>query len=190
MRFHWTKKPHPTTTPKYNLKFKRLLASNIILNYIGVALTMSSLLLFMFVDSRGKTVTLSNPLQVSISRSKRGPTISERRDSSISRRDSSIHQESLLSSRQNNNEFYDPDWIDTIPLKHRRVLGIILSLISGSLYGANFLPITLSVEKNVVDNHIDATFSHFTGILISQLIYFLIYSIYRQVDRISQKIFF
>ena len=65
----------------------------------------------------------------------------------------------------------------------KKSFGLILSLLSGLFYGANFFPITLAVEKGFVENHLDATFSHFTGILGTHLIYFIIYSVYTHVSK-------
>ena len=93
------------------------------------------------------------------------------------------HSESLLPVN-NNEAIFDPDWLDSLSQRQQKMLGLTLSLISGALYGANFLPITLAVEKNIVENHLDATFSHFTGILVSHLFFFLVYSVYRQVIEI------
>ena len=76
----------------------------------------------------------------------------------------------------------DPDFTDKLTEKVRKTFGLFLSLLSGLLYGANFFPITLSVEKDYFYSHLDATFSHFTGILGSHLIYFIIYSVYTHVS--------
>lgn len=76
----------------------------------------------------------------------------------------------------------DPDFTDNLTEKVRKTFGLFLSLLSGLLYGANFFPITLSVEKDYFYSHLDATFSHFTGILGSHLIYFIIYSVYTHVS--------
>jgi len=143
--------------------------SNVWLNYVGVGLTISSLLLFIFVDSRGKTNRTGNSLTAStiLNRNKRASSIGS-------------HHESLLRVHSNNNDLYDPDWLDRLSAKHQKMLGLSLSLLSGSLYGANFMPITLAVEQQKIPSHLDGTFSHFTGILASHLFYFLIYSVYRQ----------
>ena len=79
----------------------------------------------------------------------------------------------------------DPDFTDKLTEKVRKTFGLFLSLLSGLLYGANFFPITLSVEKDYFYSHLDATFSHFTGILGSHLIYFIIYSVYTHVSLTS-----
>jgi len=141
------------------------------LNYVGVALTISSLLLFVLVDSRGKQRFASSLTASAI--------ITRDRHASGPLQNSGSHSESLLPTN-NNQDFFDPDWLDSLSLRQQRALGISLSLVSGALYGANFLPITLAVEKKMVGDHLDATFSHFSGILVSHLFFFLIYSVYRQ----------
>jgi len=118
------------------------------LNYLGVGLTVISLIIFSFVDSHGKTYDPSpNAIQ---------------------------GDEEAASSKL----IDDPDFTDKLTEKVRKTFGLFLSLLSGLLYGANFFPITLSVEKDYFYSHLDATFSHFTGILGSHLIYFIIYSVY------------
>ena len=76
----------------------------------------------------------------------------------------------------------DPDFTDKMSQTLKKSFGLILSLFSGLFYGANFFPITLAVQKGWVDNHLDATFSHFTGILGTHLVYFIIYSVYTHVS--------
>ena len=147
------------------------------LNYVGVALTISSLLVFVLVDSRGKQRFASSLTASAI--------ITRDRHASGPLQNSGSHSESLLPTN-NNQDFFDPDWLDSLSLRQQRALGISLSLASGALYGANFLPITLAVEKKMVGDHLDATFSHFTGILVSHLFFFLIYSVYRQVPEFFQ----
>ena len=76
----------------------------------------------------------------------------------------------------------DPDFTDHMTKTVQKVLGLLLSLLSGLFYGANFFPITLAVELGLFECHLDATFSHFTGILGTHLIYFIIYSVYTHVS--------
>ena len=76
----------------------------------------------------------------------------------------------------------DPDFTDNLSQTLKKALGLLLSLFSGLFYGANFFPITLAVEKGLFDSRMDATFSHFTGILGTHLIYFIIYSVYTHVS--------
>lgn len=124
--------------------------SNVWLNYIGVGLTTLSLIIFSAVDSHGKT---EHSIQGRIPGSDEDDVASEK----------------LIS---------DPDFTDKMSQTLKKSFGLILSLFSGLFYGANFFPITLAVQKGWVDNHLDATFSHFTGILGTHLIYFIIYSVY------------
>ena len=76
----------------------------------------------------------------------------------------------------------DPDFTDNMSQTLQKALRLVLSLLSGLFYGANFFPITLAVEQGLFDSRMDATFSHFTGILGTHLIYFIIYSVYTHVS--------
>lgn len=124
------------------------------LNYLGVGLTCVSLLIFSAVDSHGKE--------------------SQHNANHITE----AHLENAQIENASTKLLDDPDFTDNLSHTLKKALGLLLSLFSGLFYGANFFPITLAVEKGIFESRMDATFSHFTGILGTHLIYFIIYSVY------------
>jgi len=77
-------------------------------------------------------------------------------------------------------------WVDELTEGQRRCTGISMSIIAGVLFGANFAPPThliddqTSVDGNNLHNSphgIDYVFSHFTGVILTSLTYFLVYSL-------------
>jgi len=127
------------------------------LNYVGVGLTCVSLLIFSAVDSHGKEQ----------------PSIGDRNNHIADG-----HLENGSQVDASTKLLDDPDFTDNLSQTLKKALGMLLSLFSGLFYGANFFPITLAVEKGIFESRMDATFSHFTGILGTHLIYFIVYSVY------------
>jgi len=75
-------------------------------------------------------------------------------------------------------------WIDNLNASQKRLAGVSMSVVAGVLYGSNFAPPThLMDDQHSTDgNHlhnsphgIDYVFSHFTGILLTSLTWFLVY---------------
>jgi len=86
------------------------------------------------------------------------------------------------------NEEYMPrtTWVDNLSLKQRRAAGIIMAMVAGVLFGSNFAPsISLMDDQTTVNGKglhnsargLDYVFSHFTGILITSLMWFLVYCV-------------
>lgn len=81
------------------------------------------------------------------------------------------------SSRDN-----DSSWLDHLSNNQKRFVGVFLSIISGILYGINFVPMYI-VQKNDEDapnNGIQYVFSQFCGIFMTSSIYFIIYCVYKR----------
>jgi len=68
-------------------------------------------------------------------------------------------------------------WVDKLSLPQRRITGIILSVVSGILYGVNFDPPTYLMDKGGSQDGLDYVFSHFCGIYITSTAFFIIYCI-------------
>jgi len=82
--------------------------------------------------------------------------------------------------------FTKTSWVDNLTTEQKRVAGITMSMIAGILFGVNFAPpIHLSVDQTTVDPNglhysthgLDYVFSHFTGVLFTSLMWFLIYCV-------------
>merc|ERR1711964_800698 len=77
-------------------------------------------------------------------------------------------------------------WVDYLSPEQRRVAGTIMAMVSGFMFGITFAPPThLSDNQTAVDENglhysphgLDYVFSHFTGILITSLMWFLVYCV-------------
>ncbi|KAJ8027750.1 hypothetical protein HOLleu_29790 [Holothuria leucospilota] len=76
----------------------------------------------------------------------------------------------------------DKSWVDKLSPIQKRLIGCTLALISGVLYGLNFVP-CLYIQQNfegAPGSGLDYAFSHFSGIFSSSTAYFLVYSSYMQ----------
>jgi len=77
---------------------------------------------------------------------------------------------------------------DRIPRRSKAIVGSVLAIISGMLYGVNMVPMTLWMqkEKNAGQNPhaIDFVLSHFIGIYLFSTIVFLVYCVVRRPPQI------
>lgn len=71
-------------------------------------------------------------------------------------------------------------WVDKLSLPQKRILGIVLSIVSGIFYGVNFDPPTYVMDHGGNQNGLDYVFSHFCGIYITSTCYFIIYCIVKK----------
>lgn len=114
-----------------------------------------------------------------------------------------IEQESLEARLESINNVDDPylkyeettqivsgsSWIDNLTPSQKRSAGVLMSVVAGVLFGANFAPPThliddqTSVDGNGLHNSphgIDYVFSHFTGIILTSLMWFLVYCVVKK----------
>ena len=129
--------------------------SNIGFNYAGVALSVLSIVFFVFIQSEPDTLKKSNNQKIS--------------DESIDL--TKINQKSDKIERKNL-------FIKT----YRRVIGIGLAILAGVLYGFAYLPILYVLDnyENASQDQNDYSFSFYTGVLIGGLFYFTAYSLYKR----------
>ncbi|XP_039520444.1 transmembrane protein 144b isoform X1 [Pimephales promelas] len=127
-----------------------------ILNYCGAGLCLLSAIIFFFVksDVQKRTSPESMPL--------------------------------LIDDRMLNQDTTNPSdsWVDTISPKSKRVLGCILAVFSGVLYGSSFVPVfyikvhaktNSSMFTGSSENELDYCFAHYSGIFLMSTVYFLSY---------------
>lgn len=130
--------------------------SNISVNYIGVALCVASIILFLFVD-----------VEIGVEESHEIQPLINNPCQNI--------QANLDTSKK-------PDIFDRMSIKVKRIVGTVLSIFTGAMFGLSLTPILY-----LVDNYPDAShdynmyaFSYSTGILLGSLIYFVIYCIVKK----------
>ena len=69
----------------------------------------------------------------------------------------------------------------------KRIIGILLAVISGVLYGESNTPVLIARDQHEKEgNYLDYLFSFYTGILASSIGYFIIYSI---INKFKPKIY-
>lgn len=125
------------------------------MNYVGVSLAILSAFVYLFVKPEmNKSKVDANNVQ------------------SIGLEDSDKFKEENLTL---NNK--DTSILEKINPKLRRVLGIIMAIFAGVMYGFGYAPILYVIDnyENSSSNGLDYVFPFYTGTLISSIVYFLIY---------------
>jgi len=79
-------------------------------------------------------------------------------------------------------ESQSSSWVDKLSPGQKRVCGITLSLVAGSLYGLNFNPPQYLIDsgKGASSHGIDYVFSHFCGIFVTSTVYTAIYCVLKK----------
>lgn len=162
---------------------------NPVMNYVGVGVAVSSAVVFSFVKSTVKAPSDSNTSdQDAESDALISSTFGNPNDSLYS---TASGQEDLLFNRPTKSingirgESPDDTPLDRLSPSMKRFVGILLSVISGLLYGQIFTP-TLYVQSNsqlypsASKNGLDYVFACFCGIYLSSTVYFCIYALIRK----------
>ena len=65
--------------------------------------------------------------------------------------------------------------------KTRKIVGVLLSIMSGTMYGLTFSPVLYVIDKyETSQNSLDYVFSLYTGILLGSLVTFIVYCVYKR----------
>ncbi|XP_038056855.1 transmembrane protein 144-like isoform X2 [Patiria miniata] len=144
-------------------------------NYIGVSLAMLRIVVLLFI----RPTVLTEP-------------VDESRETYVAHDDSQHLQTTplLADTRQksdSSNAVYTPierpkdsSWVDKLSPLQKRVVGVVMAIFAGCLYGFNFVP-CIWVQDNVdgaSQNGLDYVFAHFCGICLTSSVYFMLYCIY------------
>ncbi|XP_033742100.1 transmembrane protein 144-like [Pecten maximus] len=159
------------------------------MNYVGVAVAVSSAVVFSFVKSTIQPPSDSDTTeQDEDSDALVSSTFGNPNDSLYS---TTTGQEDLLFNRPAKSinglrhDSTDGTLLDRLSPNMKRLVGIVLSVISGALYGQIFTP-TLYVQSNsqsypsASKNGLDYVFACFCGIYLSSTVYFCIYALVRR----------
>lgn len=125
---------------------------NPVLNYVGVALCLVSAFVYMFMKTSPQTT-------VEITVTVNGPA----------------EEEPLLAPspvRETESVIYE-----RLPPVPKRIIGTVMAVVAGILYGFNFTPIIAYKDNHpeASQNGLDYVFAHFCGILLSSTGYLIIY---------------
>ncbi|KAM4809612.1 transmembrane protein 144 [Rhinophrynus dorsalis] len=128
------------------------------LNYAGAGLSALSAIIFLFVKSDVKNVT-------AVSESETSPLLRN-------------------SVNCNENTITDESWVDKLSPLQKRIVGSLMAVGAGVLYGSSFVPV-LYIKDHSKNNEsiyagasqfdLDYVFAHFSGIFLTSTVYFLIY---------------
>lgn len=135
---------------------KPQLPENSALNYAGVALCFISAFVYMFMKTTPQTVVAEHV-------------------------NSEVHEDSEPLSSESSELVHVPvtetmifDRLQPVP---KRILGIVMAVVAGTLYGLNFTPVIAYKDNHpeASQNGLDYVFAHFCGIFLSSTGYFIIY---------------
>ncbi|KAJ7326856.1 hypothetical protein JRQ81_016615 [Phrynocephalus forsythii] len=130
------------------------------LNYIGAGLSVLSTVLFLFIKSDVQNPPLS---------SETTPLLTEH---------------SINSSERQAEHKNDVSWVDNFSPLGKRIIGCSLAMVAGIFYGSNFVPVLYikdhgrqngTVYTGASQFDLDYVFAHFSGILLTSTVYFMIY---------------
>ncbi|XP_033632022.1 transmembrane protein 144-like isoform X2 [Asterias rubens] len=142
--------------------------SNPVFNYIGVSLALVSVVLFLFVKSEVTSGDAS---------SKEPPKDATSRTPLLDEQESTNSEPDIKVIPSE-----DASWVDRLSPTQKRIVGISLAIVAGSFYGFNFVP-CIWIQDNVANasqNGLDYVFSHFSGIILTSNVYFLLYCIFKR----------
>jgi len=142
-----------------------------IFNYIGVALAVCSVTLFVFV----KTDTSPSPQ----SKQSGYTAIEANDDISVNSYNEELHNTYDLKEKP---PVDSGMWVEALSPTQKRALGFFLSLVSGIFYGVNFNPPQYIMDNSSNTVGLDFVFSHFCGIFVTSTTYMVVYSIAKKTD--------
>ncbi|XP_022325101.2 transmembrane protein 144-like isoform X2 [Crassostrea virginica] len=125
-----------------------------VLNTIGVVVAVSSSIVFAFVKNDVTPVDIGSDQEPLLSSLSRGS----------------------INTEPSSND--DSTFIDRLSPGKKRVLGIVLSIFSGILYGQMFTPAVYLQDHGDSKNALDYVFACFCGIYSTSTVYFIIYIIF------------
>jgi len=138
-----------------------------VLNYVGVAIACVATMLYILVKSEPQKVIQDNDVE--------GRDLAQE---NIGNTNIQGGEKEPLVEKEPNHAEISTSWVDKLTVNQKRVIGVILSLLSGLFYGSNFDPPQYILDHPTDDykpTALDLVFSHFSGIYVTSTFYFLIY---------------
>lgn len=172
---------------------KKQVPTDVNMNYIGVALAVSSSVLFALVKSEVSTAGIDSTIVVTDS--ERSPLLSpsNQQRGSMHTTHMAHHDVVVFSERRRKSsgingtaeqlmEDSDESFVDRLAPRGKRILGLALCVFSGLLYGQTFTPAIHAQDnyEGASKNGLDYVFATFCGIYLTSTAYFLIYAAYQR----------
>ncbi|XP_061164844.1 transmembrane protein 144-like isoform X2 [Saccostrea echinata] len=153
------------------------------LNTVGVVVAVFSSIIFAFVRNEVTPVEISETEPL-LNNTPSGQGYGSPGDSLYS--NTNNHDQLVFNQRRSRGSINrdptdteDNTFIDRLSPVNKRILGIVLSVVSGVLYGQMFTPaVYLQDQKEHSENSLDYVFACFCGIYITSTVYFIIYIIF------------
>ncbi|XP_076192726.1 transmembrane protein 144 isoform X1 [Aptenodytes patagonicus] len=132
-----------------------------ILNSIGAGLSLLSAVIFLFIKT-------------------------EVQSSSASLESTPLLRESSINVSEDTS---DDSWVNRLSPAKKRLIGCILAVVAGILYGSSFVPVLYikdhgrrneTIYTGASQFDLDYVFAHFSGIFLTSTVYFLIYCVVRK----------
>ncbi|XP_065837024.1 transmembrane protein 144-like [Oscarella lobularis] len=133
-------------------------------NFSGVALCLLGVIMFVFVKSEGK-------------KTKSNETDDERAHLLFSKKIQAETESTTLKDMSKASDDLDDSWVDRLNPKVKKIVGTVMAIAAGLLFGVSFDPVTHLEQSNCHNpqNGLDYAFSHFCGILLTSTSYLIIY---------------
>ncbi|XP_022325098.2 transmembrane protein 144-like isoform X1 [Crassostrea virginica] len=154
-----------------------------VLNTIGVVVAVSSSIVFAFVKNDVTPVDIGSDQEPLLSSLPTRQTYGSPGDSLYT--NSTSHDQLVFNQRRSRGSINtepssndDSTFIDRLSPGKKRVLGIVLSIFSGILYGQMFTPAVYLQDHGDSKNALDYVFACFCGIYSTSTVYFIIYIIF------------
>lgn len=141
--------------------------SHSLLNYGGMGLCLISAVVYLFIRTEISPRVDHSPIVTSVS--DEDPLLPKTSDIS------NVNEEPMVTS-------YEPSFLERLAPRTRAILGTLMAVASGLLYGLNFTPVIYLMDQKGVHKQdgLDYVFSHFSGIYITSTVYFCLYAIIRR----------
>lgn len=142
------------------------------LNYAGVALAVVSTFFYLFVktdtNNAGNRVSVDNSTDVLVE------------NDALTSEQSTIQTDKKEPASEQGGQQED-DFFNRLSPKAKKIVGVLLSIMSGTLYGLTFSPVLYVIDKyETSQNSLDYVFSLYTGILLGSLVTFTVYCVYKR----------
>ncbi|XP_071087351.1 transmembrane protein 144-like isoform X2 [Haliotis cracherodii] len=150
--------------------------NNLVMNYVGVAISLVSTVLYAFVKPDIKPITMDIAIPAPDAESADSKGIRMAQLKVVELNDMGENPPMKPSP----GELFLERWS---PAK-KKIIGIILSVVSGVMSAVQFIPARYTQEhyrdKGASQNSIDYVFAHYCGIYLTSTLYFIIYALFRR----------
>ncbi|XP_048244217.1 transmembrane protein 144-like isoform X2 [Haliotis rufescens] len=148
--------------------------NNLVMNYVGVSISLVSTVLYAFVKPDIKPITMDITIPAPVAEWADSKGIRMAQPKVVELND----MEGNPPVKPSPGELFLERWS---PAK-KKIIGIILSAFSGVMYAVQFIPARYTQEHDngASQNSIDYVFAHYCGIYLTSTLYFIIYALFRR----------